>query len=1047
MTLCPRPQTGAALVIVLAFVVLLTVTIVAFFAQATLERQISDTSAHQQKASDLAKFALTQIIGEFRQEMLAGSLTGNDAAGNSFIANGVRLYFPTTNWTAVPLRYGANATLTNLVRRSVRPPASALGNPAGYDTNLLPTNVASAASSTNRSLNGRSVSLSRWIKPRLIPDANTNSFVAPDWVIVTRDGPRSFANWSPSLVDPAPGNGAFAIGRYSYVVYNQGALVDVNIAGFPTAVEGDPDFLSRRGRIAAVDINRIPGVLNGRAFVDWRNEATRTFYGVYTRENRTPSTTNAVVNPGFLNTYPGDQAILSRQDLLDYQKANPTIISEAALPLLGTFSRTKNAPSLAPATNRPLVGSPPVGNSGVSGNDNNFNPNLANLRLPDGTLRLKKRFPLSRLSQLTRSGPAPGSSADEIHRQFGLLWQGGRWVYTSPDSNSAVSRIELLKNIPGSREPDFFELLQAAILVGSLGRDSGPTQNGGHFEPGTSSDPSAISQNTYYQVVQIGANVIDQWDADSYPTEIVFGTSAGADIPFYGIEDLPYLSRLYGYGANVPAAQQVQAYLRFEFWNPHAPPQVTSSETPGNFRVVGQTETPPSIGAMRVEVGRWQWSNWRYFAEYGPEVDVSSISLQFTSGGREPFLSGRVALGQPVNFPPPENESGASHIKILKGSFPPTFLLQYQDAGGTWRTYQRFRRVLDQMKEGGFNWGGWSFPDGDRPDWVPWYHMRVDPRTDRFGTSMNYLPGDGNFGPTAQPGQTLWPSWNDRKSLSENHPNPYEQNGGSFLFVYSPTIGWNGWGGNAVLGTFAMNRAGTWAQYRDIDGTIRPGDAFYASAASGGNPMEQGGTSESRPRMLNRPFRSVGDLGYVFRDLPFKSLDFSSTSSADGGLLDVFTLEDAEVVAGRVDLNAASQTVLGAILEGAAVNDATTSALTTITLGEASAQAAAIRTEIANNGPFLNKADLLRRIAGSLISGNSALVTQREAAIRALAETVETRTWNLLIDVVAQSGRFPPAASTLDQFQVEGEKRYWLHICLDRYTGEVIEQRIEPVYE
>ena len=72
---------------------------------------------------------------------------------------------------------------------------------------------------------------------------------------------------------------------------------------------------------------------------------------------------------------------------------------------------------------------------------------------------------------------------------------------------------------------------------------------------------------------------------------------------------------------------------------------------------------------------------------------------------------------------------------------------------------------------------------------------------------------------------------------------------------------------------------------------------------------------------------------------------------------------------------------------------------------------------------------------------------QQETVTRALAEVGQTRTWNLLIDVVAQSGRYPPTATNLSQFVVEGEKRYWLHVAIDRFTGEVIDQQLEAVYE
>ena len=52
-----------------------------------------------------------------------------------------------------------------------------------------------------------------------------------------------------------------------------------------------------------------------------------------------------------------------------------------------------------------------------------------------------------------------------------------------------------------------------------------------------------------------------------------------------------------------------------------------------------------------------------------------------------------------------------------------------------------------------------------------------------------------------------------------------------------------------------------------------------------------------------------------------------------------------------------------------------------------------------------------------------------------------------MIDVVAQTGRMTPNAKTLNDFVVEGEKRYWLHVAIDRFTGQVIAQQLEPVYE
>jgi hypothetical protein len=60
----------------------------------------------------------------------------------------------------------------------------------------------------------------------------------------------------------------------------------------------------------------------------------------------------------------------------------------------------------------------------------------------------------------------------------------------------------------------------------------------------------------------------------------------------------------------------------------------------------------------------------------------------------------------------------------------------------------------------------------------------------------------------------------------------------------------------------------------------------------------------------------------------------------------------------------------------------------------------------------------------------------------------------LLIDIVAQTGHYPPNAASgpnltnpLANFVVDGEKRYWLHIAIDRFDGTVVGQQLEEVLE
>jgi hypothetical protein len=102
-------------------------------------------------------------------------------------------------------------------------------------------------------------------------------------------------------------------------------------------------------------------------------------------------------------------------------------------------------------------------------------------------------------------------------------------------------------------------------------------------------------------------------------------------------------------------------------------------------------------------------------------------------------------------------------------------------------------------------------------------------------------------------------------------------------------------------------------------------------------------------------------------------------------------------------------------------------------------------------GPLVNKAGLaglIANVSNSTALGPSTPKTQREAVARALGETGQTRTWNLLIDVIAQSGQYPPNATSLTNgFVVSGEQRYWVHVAIDRFTGQVIEKQIEVVNE
>src|SRR5438067_7481223 len=66
-------ERAAALLIVLAFVVLLTGLSVAYLSRTTGDRQVANSSFNQSTVDQLAQSAMDNIIGDLRQEIVDGS--------------------------------------------------------------------------------------------------------------------------------------------------------------------------------------------------------------------------------------------------------------------------------------------------------------------------------------------------------------------------------------------------------------------------------------------------------------------------------------------------------------------------------------------------------------------------------------------------------------------------------------------------------------------------------------------------------------------------------------------------------------------------------------------------------------------------------------------------------------------------------------------------------------------------------------------------------------------------------------------------------------
>jgi Putative Ig domain len=367
----------------------------------------------------------------------------------------------------------------------------------------------------------------------------------------------------------------------------------------------------------------------------------------------------------------------------------------------------------------------------------------------------------------------------------------------------------------------------------------------------------------------------------------------------------------------------------------------------------------------------------------------------------------------------------------------------------------------------------------------PAVYMKADPRATRFGIFQMDIPL------TTTKSRIMLPLWASGYPTVPNGfggavttawPGPVEHAPNRFASVaYYPA-------------TFCINSSTTDARdnatttYLDNDNVLRPADAIYpgAAATTGSStpyyydPLNPTTSIVYRPIMLNRRFRNVAELGYAFRDLPWKTLDFFTDKSADAGLLDIFTINDGPpgvaigglgtpptveptMTAGSLNLNSlyldpnnsalapvAQPVLAGAILDeinSTTVNNTGTGPTDAPVLAKNMANATSA-TSMQNKAELVTRAGLPTTILPTASNDNQAVKARREVVARTMSSVSQTRVWNLLIDVVAQSGHYKPNASSLqNDFIVEGEQHYWVHVAIDRFTGQVIDKQIEVVNE
>jgi hypothetical protein len=902
---------GAALIIVLAFVVLATALSLAYFSSTTTDRQLAQTSYHDTSADLLARNGLDITVSDLKQE----------------IANN-----PTVNASNIqPARYPIPIPTDNpnLIR---------------YSSHNDARSRASSVISTAASADGRSISLARWNSHYLIPPASetgtdstpVNSFVPPDWVLVTAQGPN-----------PSPTPSA-VIGRYAFAVYNEGGLMDMNLGGFPT--------------YASLDLPRRP---------------TR--------------------------------------------RLHPRYPSEESEIMLAAF-----------APNDPC--SPPK-----------FTPAVTNVTLPTGQ-------PCSLLFN-TNHNPTSFSAS--------FLPQGLSINTTNGNiTGTPTSPAQYIITLRCSNE---------------CGSDTGT------FNLTITGFPIAESTPWPINLARKGTNAFADLTAlPSKPTVITPTTSVGEMDHFLGFTQI---NMLMGW-RNYATTEQSPApfFPGGNPWFPLGPNPTATPPAPDWADLYAQYFlgaippffTPYTTVSTKVKNGR---------TDQAVMTRQELIKLQRTIGFNQSLLQYLGTFSRERNRPAPDWPQ-------LAGKLP-----------GRWDMNNLQIMIPEPWFYPGNHGQGHAYGKqrGCCTDICPTSTCDI---TTLFG--LQWVPG--NFGPlnTRFTDPNYYGHWKYIGKLKDNNDPPLKGESPDFFqiidYATNQAIGIPANAPNHIRNTFNIGAA-IIDQYDTDDlhdsglggsetgNTITIIDPYGNDPSRIGKPanyaygvevMSLGSPTDISDRppfapypapvptplptqanyvQLNRRFENVGEFGYacspVFT-LANRTLDFASATSNNRALLDFFTYNAAGNRAGIVNLNTRNGPVLASIIRGAWLRDPgypePTPPPSTALVSQDDALAAGqaiVQETTSGGGPVLNRADVARlaAVAAAAVPNLAGSDEAKETIARALAEIGQARTWNLMIDVIAQTGKYAPGTTDLTKFIVQGEKRYWLHIALDRDDGAVLGSQLEEVIE
>ena len=578
---------GIALVIVISLLALLCALAVSLLTLVTLNRQTSQLESESRKTEMLARAAFHTMIADLTDEMAKGSTSTVEHKlpdGTTY-----RQYDLTKNRSGmrVTAAVADGAPGSGLLVKQSLP-----GKPFHAWKNAPQSRASDVSTSPGP------FPASAWNLPRfLAPDESFGDSNAPSWIYLSRDGGNPLA-YTPALRQKESAgvtNPKFVIGRYAYNLYDTSGLLDINVAGHPANQPGAERVGSKGSQVMA-DLTQLPGMTaDGAAtLANWKHEWSAA------TDDTTEDYLTKSEGGGWRKMAANDNIFLSRQDMLDFAKHQPAALPAAVLPFLTHFSRDLNAPTHRPDPDRPKIArNAASGGNDAFGADDAVNPDLTAYDGKRLRQLLPRRFPLERLKWVATPGASGPADPEKAERFFGLKWQGTYWKYVHARSNGDLHTLE---DVPADREPDFFEILRATVLAGSLGRQFAAQGWDAIDQQLSMHQLGGVDASVNLNIMELGACIIDQYDDDSYPTCIEL---PGPVRPYYafGKEDVPYICRTsaipfrgkllpdvkvyYDDGTLAPTeAYEASMVLQPMLWRLHQP--VKTFNGPTKFRIYPQ---------------------------------------------------------------------------------------------------------------------------------------------------------------------------------------------------------------------------------------------------------------------------------------------------------------------------------------------------------------------------------------------------------------------------------------------------------------------------